>query len=276
MKIIIGLLFCLFCTSVKADYIFTKPITAIISVPVGGVHDLSSRLLFRKISEMIKQPIIPMNLDGASGITATNRVINYPADGYTWLVNFPQLTISAAQFSNKVDINKIKGISIFGNPPVVLSTSSDFKSIDDLKKTKVFEGCAGLGTYTCILNKMLIDKEHLNSSQVIYPSNPAAVLDMAGKRVDFTFAPYSNVKSYVDSGLINIIEIKGYELPYWTGILVHKNVSNNITFTIDNIIKQILLDPQFCNEMKIIGSECYYVNSEQFNVIIDNELNLYK
>jgi tripartite-type tricarboxylate transporter receptor subunit TctC len=77
------LLCCLWSARAKADDYASRPITLIVPFTPGGSVDLIGRLVASKMSERLGQPVVVLNVPGASGAIATQRLVNAAPDGYT-------------------------------------------------------------------------------------------------------------------------------------------------------------------------------------------------
>src|SRR3954452_15248605 len=64
-----------------------KTITLVVPVPPGGAADFIARLIGRKLSDVLGQPVVISNRGGASGTIASDNVAKSPPDGYTLLVS---------------------------------------------------------------------------------------------------------------------------------------------------------------------------------------------
>ena len=65
----------------------SKVITLVVPVPPGGAADFIARLIGRKLSDALGQPVVISNRGGASGTIASDNVAKAPPDGYTLLLN---------------------------------------------------------------------------------------------------------------------------------------------------------------------------------------------
>jgi len=61
----------------------SKPIRMIVPFPAGGSADLLGRVLSKKMSEALGQPVVVENRAGAGGTIGITAVSKAPADGYT-------------------------------------------------------------------------------------------------------------------------------------------------------------------------------------------------
>ena len=62
-----------------------KPVHVVVAYAPGGAVDLTARLLQRRLSEVLGQPLIIDNKPGAAGFVGAESVSRAPSDGYTLL-----------------------------------------------------------------------------------------------------------------------------------------------------------------------------------------------
>src|SRR5580698_2054629 len=67
----------------RAEDYPSRSITLLVPFTPGGSVDLIGRLAAAKVADSLGQPVVVLNLPGASGAIATMRVVNAAADGYT-------------------------------------------------------------------------------------------------------------------------------------------------------------------------------------------------
>jgi len=64
----------------------TKPVTLLIAFPPGGPSDVLSRVVGKKLEQILGQPFIMDNRPGAGGNIAAEAAAAAPADGHTILM----------------------------------------------------------------------------------------------------------------------------------------------------------------------------------------------
>ena len=76
---------CVMGAALAADYP-TKPIKMVVPYAPGGGADAVARIVAKKVSESIGQPIVIENKGGAGSILGTDMVAKAEPDGYTLLL----------------------------------------------------------------------------------------------------------------------------------------------------------------------------------------------
>jgi tripartite-type tricarboxylate transporter receptor subunit TctC len=103
----------------------TRPVTLTVGFAPGGGTDTAARIIARKLSENIGQPVVVENKAGAGGNIAAQHVASAPPDGYTiHLTSVGPMSVAPAMQSNlpydpKRDIAPITMGVVFPNVIVV-------------------------------------------------------------------------------------------------------------------------------------------------------------
>ena len=115
----------------------SKPVRMLVAQAAGGGVDTLARLVARKMTESLGQPVIVENKPGAGGAIGTTLVAKAPPDGYTLLMApignmvFTQIMYSEPAFSAQRDFTPIGMLATF---PLILvvNGSRPFRTIEDL------------------------------------------------------------------------------------------------------------------------------------------------
>src|SRR3954465_15328732 len=76
----------------------TKPIRFILPFPPGGPTDIAGRAIAQRLSEQLKQPVIPDNRPGATSNLGLELASKAPPDGYTIVITPNTIAISPAMY----------------------------------------------------------------------------------------------------------------------------------------------------------------------------------
>lgn len=78
----------------------TKAVEVVSNFPPGGITDVTARILHKKLSILLGQPVVVVNKAGGGGTVGAQTVSVAPPDGYTVLVSAPTIVISPMTVDN--------------------------------------------------------------------------------------------------------------------------------------------------------------------------------
>ncbi len=142
-------------SSIAQDYP-SRPIQMIVAFAPGGGFDQTSRNTAQALAEVLKQPVAPINIDGASGSIGLTRLANAVPDGYTIGIT-PAVSLTSEPHRNKgvtysMDSFRYVG-QVFDNIfSIAVQKDSPYKTIGDLiadakrNPGKVSYGTSGTGS----------------------------------------------------------------------------------------------------------------------------------
>ena len=99
-----------------------KPLRLVVPFAPGGSNDIVARIVARKFSDSMAQPVIVDNRGGASGIIGTDLVAKAAADGYTLLMMSLTLAVNPSLFKKlPYDTEKdLAPVSLVATAPLML------------------------------------------------------------------------------------------------------------------------------------------------------------
>ena len=120
---------CAFAIAAQAQTFPDRHITLVVPFPPGGATDAVGRIVGKKMSEFLGQPIVIENRGGAGGTVGIDYVSRQPADGYTIVfVNALPHTASKSLYGNlKYDpVGSFTPIGSLGTVSYVLVVNPQF------------------------------------------------------------------------------------------------------------------------------------------------------
>ncbi|MVW78410.1 Bug family tripartite tricarboxylate transporter substrate binding protein [Bordetella sp. 02P26C-1] len=282
-KAFIALLMAAPCAALANDFP-NRPVTIVVPYSAGGSTDVAARIVGEGLSKQLAQPVIIDNKPGAGGTIGTMAVKNAPADGYTLLITSashivnnilqPELTYNIEE--DFVPLSQITQLPIV----LVVNKDSQIKSLPDLiaaaKKSPgaLNFGTAGIGTIQHVSAMQLLDKADIDATHVAYKGGAAALTDLIGGQIDFTFSPIVEVLSYIESGRVRPLavtttersaalpavptlaeSVPGYDSFHWNGFVVRKGTpAENVAKLSDALVKATK-DPAVIAKLKSQGTD---------------------
>ena len=200
----------LFSAAALAQPYPNKPIRLIVPFPAGGSVDMVARLIGKKLSESMGQPVLVDNRAGASGNIGMDFVAKSAPDGYTLLMASAALTANAHLYS-KMSFDPLKdmtGVIRVADQPNVLVVNPvlGVKNVQELialaksKPGKLTFGSAGLGAAQHIAGELFMAKTGTRMLHVPYKGGAPALADLVGGQIDMMFETSPTAVPFVKAG----------------------------------------------------------------------------
>lgn len=271
-------------TGKSADYP-KKTITGIIPWGAGGDTDSISRAIAPLAEKHLGQSIVLSNKTGANGAIGLQYVVDKNADGYHLLftaenaASYGVLGISEVGFDDVYPINIVAGAI----PAIIVSSASEYQSIDDLIKDaldrpgKVKMGSTGQATMDFIVSTMLTSVTNVQFNMVPFDGGGPALTAVLGGHVDVTVTGLTAAIENMRAGKVRILavlseerveqvkeipaivesvpEIKQY-LPWgpFYGVWVKKDTPDPIKQVLTDAFSKAQQDAEFQNFLKQRGA----------------------
>jgi tripartite-type tricarboxylate transporter receptor subunit TctC len=198
-----------------------RPIRLIVAQTAGGNSDMVARAYAQRLSERFGQQIVVDNRGGASGIVATELVVNAAPDGHTLLLAPTAHSINPSVFKKlPYDTQRdLKAISLLGigYNIMVVRDAHPARSVRDIintakaqpgKLTYGSSGTAGASHLTGVLFGMLAG---VNILHVPYKGAPASLTALAGGEIDFSISSMSSTLPLVRGGRLRALGVSSPE-----------------------------------------------------------------
>lgn len=188
-----------------------KSVRVMLPFPPGGGTDIMARILATAFQKSTNQNFVIENRTGASGIIATQLVVDAPADGYTVLFTSGSIAPVTTLFAKniKFDVfNDLQPVTQVASTPLVLSLhpSVPAKSVKELialaKRTKPAMNVGGntAGTTAHLAAEMFNQRFGFKSTVVHYRGGGPAVIALISGEIDYIFATAPSIMPHVQSG----------------------------------------------------------------------------
>jgi tripartite-type tricarboxylate transporter receptor subunit TctC len=189
----------------------TKPVRIMVPFPPGGGTDIQARLLSTAFQNSTGQNFIIENRTGASGLIATQLVVESPPDGYTVLFTSGSIAPVTTLFAKRIKFDMFKDlqpISLLSSTPLVLSLhpSMPVKSVKELialaKRTPEPMNVGGntAGTTAHLAAEMFNQRFGLKSTVITYRGGGPAVIALISGEIHYIFATAPSIMPHLQSG----------------------------------------------------------------------------
>ena len=193
-------------------------INMLIPFPPGTGNDVVGRVVGKKVSDYLGQPVVVDNRSGAFGNIATEATRRAEPNGYTVLVASSSFSVNRwTMLSSTYSLADFTPIAMLATQPYSLMVSKSVPSknvldLVDLLKTEPskFNGGQGSGTGYFLLS--VLNKEMgVGVETIAYKGTTEAVVDLLAGRIQLLFAPITTAFPFYVSGEARVIGVSGSE-----------------------------------------------------------------
>ena len=280
----------------------SKSITLIAPYAAGGSADTRMRLLARKLTEKLGQPIIVENKGGAGGVIGTAAIAKAAPDGYTiGSGNMAPLAVNPSMMK-KMPYDSAKDITpiiLIEQAPLVLSVANSLpvKNLSDLialaKKEpgKLTFGSSGVGGAHHLSGEMFRETTGLDITHVPYKGGSPAATDLMAGHLSMMFEMGYSALPSIQAGKIHAIAVTSktrlailpevptmaesgvadFESYNWQGIIGPAGMPAPIVTKLNKAFNEILQDPDVLKAIADTGSQIRGGSPETFAQFIDTE-----
>lgn len=268
--------------AVAQDSYPDKPIRMIVPWAPGGATDVIARLIGKRLTERLGQPVVIENKAGAGGNIGTAAFVREKADGYTLL-----MTTSSTHGINShlyartgFDVAKdFANVAFVGSIPNVLEVpaKSQFETAQQLldyaraNPGKLNYGSGGVGSSQHLAGAQLIHSAGIDITHIPYKGSGPAVAELLGANLDFMLdtGSLNQVKGGALRALAVASKTRLHELPdvptfdevglknmyaaAWYGVATHAAVPREIVDRLNQEINAILQEPELVAQLEGMG-----------------------
>ena len=279
-----------------------KPIRLIVPFAPAGPTDIAARIIARKLSESLGQPVVIENKAGAGGTVGSAEVARAAADGYTLLYGSSStLAVSPALYTNLgYDATKaFAPVSLVARGPqiIVINGSlpiADLKQFVDYAKKNpaaLSYSSAGSGSVGHLAAELLINSLGIKAVHIPYKGGAPAINAVVAGETQFVIDAVGTTAPFVKAGRLRAIAVisttrtpfapdipttqeAGYppiSADFWSGIVAPASTPQAVIDMLNKAIIEALKKPDVEAQLKTLGSEPQGNSPGEFTRLIQEE-----
>ena len=280
----------------------SRPITMVVGFAPGGGTDTAARIIAKKLSENLGQPVQVENKPGAGGNVATELTARAVPDGsLIHLASVGSLTVNPhivakMPYDSFKDLAPITMAVVFPNflvvhPSLGVSTLAEFVNLARAKPGTINYGSSGIGGAGHLAGELLKAMAKVNLVHVPYKGGGPAMQGFLGGQVDSFFAtPISSISQIRAGKAIAVATtgskraalmpdvptiaesgFPGYEALNWYGFLGPARLPKEILERLNREIVKALANPEAVAQMHKTGVEPQSSSPADFGKYIERE-----
>ena len=266
----------------------SKPVTLMVSNSVGGMADVTTRIVADGLLKVLGQPMVVQNKPGAGGQVCMQFVARSAADGYTVFSSNITQPLAMGEITGKKaikldDYEVVGGFlsnerALYAHSDAPYSTWDEFVAYAKAHPDTVSIGFGG-NQWSLEFLKYATAKAGIKCKLINYKSGGDASADFFGKHIDIVELGVGTVVyqaavegkakmlAVTSGGKISGFDAprlmdKGYPYPVLTefGMLMPKGTPQAIVKKLEEALKTTLEDPQVLGRMKKLGVQARFVS----------------
>ena len=289
-------------TAQAADYP-TRPVTLVVAFPPGGASDVLSRILARKLEQILGQPFVIDNRPGAGGNVAADAVARAAPDGYTLLNGNNSILATNAALYKKINFDPEADFAPIGligsqanilvvNPALPVKSMAELIALAKASPGKLNFASSGHGLAAHLAGELFKAEAKIDLVHVPYKGAAPALQDVIAGHVQMMFATASSVVPHIRDGkvralgvatlkrtavlpeipTIDELGIKGFDATTWHGLVVPARTPKEIVATLHRALAATLEDASVKKSLGDLGVDIITGTPEDFAVYIKSEI----
>ncbi|WP_332815989.1 tripartite tricarboxylate transporter substrate binding protein [Ramlibacter sp.] len=273
-----------------------KPIRMIVPWAAGGSTDTTARALAKAAEAHLGQPVVIVNVPGASTTIGMGQLNRAAPDGYT-IGTLSSTSYNFALSGQKLAYDPIEGfsyISYYGDNliGVAVPASSPFKTLQELiahaKTHRLTYGTAGAVTTQHLIGAGLQKATGTQIDHIPMNGSAGSINALLGKHVDFSietsvWMPHlqnGNVRVLAvntperSKHLPNVPTLRELGFPFLRsvqGIIAPPNLPEAIRAKLESAFRKALTDPAFVNVMDRMSMEVIDMSGKDTKALVERE-----
>lgn len=250
----------------------TKPVRVIIVFPPGGSNDITGRIVFNKMNQIVGQNFVIENRGGAAGTIGAAVVAQSEGDGYTLMVQ-SATHIANAHLYKKLPYDTLGdfiGITTLArqvgmlvvHPSLPVKTTKEFIALAKKRPGEIVYGSSGNGSFVHLTMALLASMTGTNMVHVPYKGGGPVNIAIASGEVQAIIATIGSVIPNLKANRVRAIAVTsdkrtvqypnvptiaetvpGYEFTAWVGCFAPKGTPKVIVDKLNGWLRQALADP---------------------------------
>lgn len=259
-----------------------KPITMVLGSTPGSAPDTLGRIVAERMANVLGQPIVVENKQGANGSIAATQVAQADPDGYTMMLMTAVHSITPTTRNDlKYDFEKdFRGVGMMASVPLLFVVNNDLGTTDmeafvnRAKTGDIFYSVPGIGGIQHLATEEFSKRAGIQMTVVPYRGGGKATKAVIANEVQLFFAGIPPALPHAKSGALTALGIStperspavpnvptmielGYEgltADNWHALYVRSDTPNEIVKILGDALSEVLQMPETAQLFLNVGA----------------------
>ena len=259
-----------------------KPITLVLGSTPGSAPDTLGRIVAEGMANILGQPIVVENRQGANGSIAATQVANADPDGYSIMLMTAVHSITPTTRKDlEYDfVNDFRGLGMIASVPLLFVVNNELGTpdmaafVERAKAGDIFYSVPGIGSIQQLATEEFSKRAGIKMTVVPYRGGGNATKAVIANEVQLFFAGIPPALPHVKSGALTALAISTperspaapdvptmVELGYdglvadnWHAFYVRADTPDEIVATLSDALTQVLTMPETAEKFLNVGA----------------------
>jgi tripartite-type tricarboxylate transporter receptor subunit TctC len=291
----------------RADEYPSHSIRLVVPYAAGGGADSVARIVAKRVSETIGQPIVIENRGGGGSIIGTELVKHASPDGYTLLLGqsgpisinpavYKELPYDPEKDFAPVTMTTAHPYIMVVSPALGVKTVQEFVALAKSKPGQLNYGTTGVGAANHLVSELFDSKAGIQMTHIPYRGTALAVTDLISGNVQLVFADPISALPQINAGTLLALAVTskdrspvapevptisesgypGFDAIGWHGILAPANTPPAIVGRLNAEIVKALKDPATAKLLEAQAMQTVGNSPEAFASFIKLDIAIWK
>jgi tripartite-type tricarboxylate transporter receptor subunit TctC len=287
------LAFACLATAADAQSYPAKPVRVIVVFPPGGSIDITGRIVFARMPEVMGQQFVLENRGGAGGTIGSEFVARSPADGYTIMIQ-STTHVANAHLYKKLPYDVLKdfiGVTTLARQVgvLVVHPSMPVQSVKELvalakqRPGEISYAASGNGSYAHMALALFVAMSGTRMLTVQYKgAGPGNIALIAGE-TQAMLTTLGSIAQPIKAGQVRALGVSsdtrapqfpniptiaeslpGYEFTGWVGCFVPAGTPRAVVEALNAALKKALEFPDVASKLTALTLDPLHMTPEQF------------
>ena len=276
-----------------------KPIRFIVGFTAGGSTDVIARILSRRLTETLGQPIVIENKPGADSLIATKLVSQAEPDGYTILIASGSHSINSSLYpESKMDpVKDFSPVAMIGDGPnfLVVHPSVPANTVEELiafaKKNPGVLNYSSSASTTFLQTELFKSMAGIDMTTNPYKGSGVAVPALLTNEVQVSISSIVTLLQHVKSGKAKALAVTsahrfslvpdvptvtekglpGYVASTWYGMLGPAGMNAASVKLLNTTLNKVMFEPAVKTQLINQGLDPIAMSPEEFTKFIHED-----
>ena len=198
----------------------SRQMTILVGFAPGGATDTAARIIAKKLSENLGQPVVVENKPGAGGNIVHHQMATANPDGYTILLGSVGPLSVAPHLVAKLPYDPLKDLApltMAVNFPNVLvvhagvtaKSLAEYIALAKSKPGSLDYASTGVGSASHLAGELFNQRAGVDIVHIPYKGGGPAMTDLLGGRVSTYYSTHSTAGPHIETGKLRAIAVTG-------------------------------------------------------------------